>query len=133
MKNVQKFWLAWWDAGEKGFCTPTPSHRQALRYHVLDADANVVKKLSKGKTAFEGQEIEGKIKGLITAGQLSVTGELKKAVSRSDVAIVTVPAKFDDKNKVDCFRSFRRPKASWSRVACWHVSCLWRSRRVRFH
>ncbi len=68
----------------------------------LDADPNVVKKLAKGKTPFEGQEFEVKIKGLIDTGLLSVTGELKKAISRSDVVIVTVPAKVDDKKKIDC-------------------------------
>jgi nucleotide sugar dehydrogenase len=67
----------------------------------LDADASVVKKLAKGKTPFREQEIEGKIKSLINAGQLSVTSELKKAVSRSDVIIITVPAKVDDKKKID--------------------------------
>jgi nucleotide sugar dehydrogenase len=66
-----------------------------------DADASVVKKLAKGKTPFREQEIEGKIKSLINAGQLSVISELKKAVSRSDVIIVTVPAKVDDKEKID--------------------------------
>jgi len=66
-----------------------------------DADASVVKRLARGKTPFREQEIEGKIKSLINAGQLSFTSELKKAVSRSDVIIITVPAKVDDKEKID--------------------------------
>jgi nucleotide sugar dehydrogenase len=66
-----------------------------------DADVSVVKKLAKGKTPFREQEIEGKIKSLVNTGQLSVTSELKKAVSRSDVIIITVPAKVDDKKKID--------------------------------
>ena len=48
-----------------------------------DADASVLKKLARGKTPFGEQEIEGKIKSLINAGQLSLTSELKKAVSRT--------------------------------------------------
>jgi len=66
----------------------------------LDADPNLVKKLSRGKTPFAGSEVESKIKGLINSGQLSVTGELKKTISRSDIVIVTVPAKVEE-SKVD--------------------------------
>jgi len=66
-----------------------------------DADASVVKKLARGKTPLREQEIERRIKSLINAGQLSVTSELKKAVSQSDVIIITVPAKVDDKKKID--------------------------------
>lgn len=66
-----------------------------------DADPSVVKKLAKGKTPFRQPEIEGKIKTLINTEQLNVTSDLKKAVSRSDIVIVAVPAKVDEKKKID--------------------------------
>jgi nucleotide sugar dehydrogenase len=67
-----------------------------------DADPSVIKKVAKGKTAFPEQEIEGKLKSLINSGQLTVTSDIKKAVSQSDIIIITVPAKVDDKKKTDC-------------------------------
>ncbi|MGD0644881.1 MAG: UDP binding domain-containing protein [Candidatus Bathyarchaeia archaeon] len=66
-----------------------------------DADQSLIKKLAKGKTPYAQQEIESKLKNLINTGQLSVTSELKKAVSQSDIIIITVPAKVDEKNKID--------------------------------
>lgn len=66
-----------------------------------DADPNAVKKLAKGKTPFGEQEIEHQIKLLIKTGQLSVTSELKKSVSASDIIVLTVPASLDEKNKTD--------------------------------
>ena len=38
---------------------------------------------------------------MIDSGQLSVTGEVKKAVSRSDIVVITVAAKINEKNKID--------------------------------
>ena len=98
---MQNIWSASWDAGEKGFFTLTRLLKPALKLSCSDADASVVKKLAKGKTPFRQPEIEGKIKGLLNSGQLSVTSELKKAVSRSDVVIVTVAAKVDEKKEID--------------------------------
>ena len=75
------------DAGYKVICT--------------DADPSVIKKVAKGKTPFPEQEIECKLKSLISTGQLTVTSELKKAVSQSDIIIIAVTAKVDDKKKTD--------------------------------
>ena len=57
--------------------------------------------MAKGKTPFAEQEIEGKIKSFNQLRQLSVTSEVKKAVSKVTYIIVTVPAKIDDKKKMD--------------------------------
>jgi len=88
--------------GRKGILYAYVFAEAGFRVTCLDADPNVVKKLAKGKTPFEGQEFEVRIKALLGTGQLSVTGELKKAVSRSDVVIVTIPARVDEKKKIDC-------------------------------
>jgi nucleotide sugar dehydrogenase len=75
--------IAFADAGFKVICT--------------DADQSLVKCLAKGKTLVPDREIESKLKSLVRSGQLSVTSELKKAVSQSDIIIMTLTAKIDDK------------------------------------
>ncbi len=87
--------------GRKGILYAYAFAKAGFNVSCSDADPSVVKKLAKGKTPFRQPEIEGKLKSLINAGQLSVTSELKKAVSRSDMVIVTVPAKVDEKKKID--------------------------------
>jgi nucleotide sugar dehydrogenase len=87
--------------GRKGILFAYAFAQAGFKVCCSDADQSIVKKLAKGKTPFRQPEIEHKIKSLINSGQLSVTSELKKAVSRSDLAIVTVPAKVDDKKKID--------------------------------
>jgi UDP-N-acetyl-D-mannosaminuronic acid dehydrogenase len=87
--------------GRKGTLYSYAFAQAGFKVSCADADPSVVKKLAKGKTPFRQLEIEAKMKSLINAGQLNVTSELKKAVSRSDIVIVTVPAKVDDKKKMD--------------------------------
>ncbi len=87
--------------GRKGILYAYAFAQAGFKVVCSDADPSVVKKLAKAKTPFRQPEIEGKIKSLINAGQLSVTGELKKAVSRSDAVIIAVSAKVDDKKKID--------------------------------
>jgi UDP-N-acetyl-D-mannosaminuronic acid dehydrogenase len=87
--------------GRKGILYAYAFAKAGFKVSCVDPDANVIRKLARGKTPFREQEIEGKLKSLISAGQLSVTGELKKTVSRSDVVIVAVPANVDEKKKID--------------------------------
>jgi nucleotide sugar dehydrogenase len=87
--------------GRKGIVYAYAFAEAGFKVACSDADASVLKKVAKGKTPFREQEIESKIKSLINAGQLSVTSELKKAVSRSDVIVITVPARVDDNKKID--------------------------------
>jgi UDP-N-acetyl-D-mannosaminuronic acid dehydrogenase len=79
--------IAFADAGFKVVCT--------------DADQSLVKCLTKGKPLVPDREIETKLKSLVRSGQLSVTNELKKAVSQSDIIIMTLTAKIDDKKHPD--------------------------------
>jgi nucleotide sugar dehydrogenase len=60
-----------------------------------------VKCLSKGKTVFSDREIEPKLKSFLRRGQLSVTSELQKAVSQSDIVVMTLTAKIDGKQQPD--------------------------------
>jgi UDP-N-acetyl-D-mannosaminuronic acid dehydrogenase len=79
--------IAFAEAGFKVICT--------------DADQTLVKRLAKGKSPFSDREIESKLKSFLRRGQLSVTSELKNAVSQSDIIIMTLTAKFDAKKHPD--------------------------------
>ena len=87
--------------GRKGILFAYAFAKAGFKVMCSDADPSVVKKLTKGKTPFKQTEIESKIKNLINSEQLSVTSDLKKAVSHSDMAIITVAAKIDDKKIID--------------------------------
>ncbi|MGZ4850093.1 MAG: 3-hydroxyacyl-CoA dehydrogenase NAD-binding domain-containing protein, partial [Candidatus Bathyarchaeia archaeon] len=87
--------------GQKGILFAVAFANAGFKVVCSDADVSVIKKVAKGKTPFAGQETEDNLKSLITAGQLTVTSELKKAVSKSDIIIIAVPAKVDDKKKID--------------------------------
>lgn len=69
-----------------------------------DADASVVKKVAKGKVAFSQPEAEMKLKKLITKGQITVSGELKRTVSKSDVVIIAFTAEFNEQKKSNIFQ-----------------------------
>ncbi len=75
------------DAGFKVICT--------------DADASVVKKVGKGKTSFSEPEVEARLKTHISNERIDVVSELKKAVSQSDVVVIAITAKVDEKKKIE--------------------------------
>jgi len=79
--------IAFAEAGFKVICT--------------DADQTLVKHLAKGKTTLSDRDIETKLKILLRKGQISVTSELKSAVSQSDIIVMTLSAKIDEKKNPD--------------------------------
>lgn len=79
--------LAFAEAGFKVICT--------------DADQTLVKRLAKGKTMFHDRETESKLKSFLRRDRLSVTSELKNAVSQSDIVVLTLTAKIDEKQHAD--------------------------------
>jgi UDP-N-acetyl-D-mannosaminuronic acid dehydrogenase len=81
------FAMAFAEAGFKVICT--------------DADQTLVKPLAKGKTMFHDRETESKLKSFLRKGHLSVTSELKNAVSQSDIIVMTLTAKIDGKQHAD--------------------------------
>ncbi len=101
LEKRSKYSVSILGCGRKGIIYANSFAEAGYKVTCLDADPNMVKKLAKGKTVFGEQELEKKTKSLINAGQLCVSGELKENVSRSDVVIVTVPAKVDVKKKID--------------------------------
>lgn len=72
-------------------------------YRVIctDLDQSVIKSIVKGKVPFVAREAEIKLKRFAKTGQLSVTSDLKSTVSQSDIIIIAIPVKFDDKKRAD--------------------------------
>jgi UDP-N-acetyl-D-mannosaminuronic acid dehydrogenase len=79
--------IAFAEAGFKVICT--------------DADQTLLKRLEKGKISFSNRDIEIKLKSFLRKGQLSITSELKNVVSQSDIIIMTLTAKIDEKKNLD--------------------------------
>ena len=87
--------------GQKGVLYATAFAEAGFKVICTDADQSLVKRLAKGKTLFSEREVESKLKHLAGTGQISVTSELKSAVSQSDIIIMTITAKIDDKKNPD--------------------------------
>ena len=87
--------------GQNGILLATAFADAGFKVTCTDANLSVIKKVTRGKTSFAGPEIESKLKGLINAGKLNVTSELKKSVTQSDIIIITIAAKIDEKKKID--------------------------------
>jgi UDP-N-acetyl-D-mannosaminuronic acid dehydrogenase len=86
---------------QKGVLYATAFVEAGFRVICTDADQTLVKHLSKGKTPFPDRETESKLKRFLRKGQLSVTSELKNAVSQSEIIIMTLTAKIDGKKQPD--------------------------------
>jgi dTDP-alpha-D-glucose dehydrogenase len=79
--------LAFAEAGFKVVCT--------------DADQSVVRRLSRGKLALPDREMESKLKRSTRTGMLSFTNETKSAVAQSDIIMLTIATKIDEKKNAD--------------------------------
>jgi nucleotide sugar dehydrogenase len=72
-----------------------------FRVKCVDADRTIVNSLAKGKAPFLAREVELKLKKYVKMGYLSATNDIKVAVSQSNVIVITIPVKIDDKKKAD--------------------------------
>lgn len=86
---------------EKGLLYATAFAEAGFKVICTDADQTLVKYLSKGKTASSNRETEPNLKSFLRREQLRVTSEMQKAVSQSDIIIMTLTAKIDDKKQPD--------------------------------
>jgi len=87
--------------GEKGVLYAVAFAEVGFKVICADADQSLVRRLAKGKTPFSEGEVESKLKSFARTGQLSATNELKDAILQSDIVIMTVEAKIDDKKNSD--------------------------------
>ena len=88
-------------SGEKGVLYAIAFAEAGFKVTCTDADQSLVRRLARGKTPFSEQEIESKLKSFVRTGQLSTTNEIKNSVSQSDIIIMTITAKIDDKKNPD--------------------------------
>jgi nucleotide sugar dehydrogenase len=86
---------------QKGILYATAFAEAGFKVICTDADQTLVKQLAKGKTPFHDREIETKLKSFLRRGQISVTNELKNAVSQSAIVVMTITAKIDDQKHSD--------------------------------
>ena len=101
VEKRSKYSLSVIGCGQNGILLATAFADAGFKVICTDTNLSVIKKVTRGKTSFSGPEIEVKLKSLINSGKLNVTSELKKAVTQSDIIIITVAAKVDDKKKID--------------------------------
>src|SRR4030066_1191803 len=83
--------------GEKGVLYAVAFAEAGFKVACADADQSLVRRLARGKTTFSEGEVEAKLKSFVRTGQLSATSEVKNSVSQSDIIIITIAAKIDDK------------------------------------
>ena len=86
---------------EKGVLYATGFAEAGFKVTCTDADQTMVKSLSKGKMVVSNREIESKLKSFLRRGRLDVTSELQKAVSQSDIVVMTLTSKIDGKKQPD--------------------------------
>jgi nucleotide sugar dehydrogenase len=96
-----KFTVSIVGCGQRGVLLAKSFAEAGFKVLCTDANQGLVKKLIRGKTVFAEPQIEAQLKKLIGAGQITVSSERKKAILQSDVIIVAVSAKVDDKKKTD--------------------------------
>jgi nucleotide sugar dehydrogenase len=87
--------------GHKGIFLANSFADAGFNVICTDADAAVVKRVAKGKTAVAMPQAEAKLKEHIASEKIDVTSELKKAVAQSDVVVIAITAKIDDQKKND--------------------------------
>ncbi len=85
--------------GQRGIFYASAFAEAGFKVICSDADPSVIKRVAKGKTSSSQPRAEAKLKSHITKGQISTTGDLKKAVSQSDIIVITVAMKLDEQKK----------------------------------
>ncbi len=67
----------------------------------VDANQTVIDHITKGRTLFLDQEAKLRMKNYVKTARLTATSDVKDAVSRSDIIVIAVPVKVDEKKKIN--------------------------------
>ena len=67
----------------------------------VDTDPTKVNNVTKCKLTSLKGDMESRIRGYLKTGRLDASTDIKKAVSQSDIIVITVPTKIDSKKKPD--------------------------------
>jgi nucleotide sugar dehydrogenase len=87
--------------GQTGLLTTVLLAEAGFKVTCLDADQTVVNGILRGKNLALKSEIEGKLKTHVKAGRVNATNDVKRAVSQSDIIVITTAVRFDRKKKAD--------------------------------
>ncbi|MCW3995600.1 MAG: hypothetical protein NWE98_05565 [Candidatus Bathyarchaeota archaeon] len=87
--------------GQRGIFFTNMFAEAGFKVTCIDADPSVTKKVSRGKTPNSTVEAEMALKRYITKGQVSVSGDAKKAFAQSDITVIAVEARVDEQKKPD--------------------------------
>lgn len=87
--------------GEKGVLYAIAFAEAGFKVTCTDADQSAVRRVAKGKTPISEGEIESKLKSFVRTGRISTANETKSPVSQSDVIVMTITAKNDEKKNLD--------------------------------
>ncbi|MCX8152833.1 MAG: hypothetical protein N3E52_00165 [Candidatus Bathyarchaeota archaeon] len=66
-----------------------------------DLDQSLVRSIEKGRPLYVSREVAIKLKRLTKTGRLTSANDLKSAVSQSDIILIAIQAKFDEKIRTD--------------------------------
>jgi UDP-N-acetyl-D-mannosaminuronic acid dehydrogenase len=101
VEKRSKFTVGIVGCGQKGVFYANAFSQAGFRVLCTDSDPSIVKKVAKGKTATCDPIAEVKLKSNITKGQVTISGDLKKVVSQSDIVVIAFTAKMDEQTKTD--------------------------------
>ncbi|MEJ5326816.1 MAG: nucleotide sugar dehydrogenase [Candidatus Bathyarchaeia archaeon] len=87
--------------GQTGILYAVAFAEAGYRVICTDLDQSVIKSIAKGNVPYVAREAEIKLKRFAKTGQISATSDLKSAVSQSDIILIAIPVKFDDKKRAD--------------------------------
>lgn len=86
---------------EKGILCAISFVEAGFKVICTDPDLTLIRHLSKRKTMFSEREIDTKFKIFLRRELLHVTNELQNAVSQSNIIVMMLTAKIDDKKQPD--------------------------------
>jgi UDPglucose 6-dehydrogenase len=87
--------------GHKGIFYANAFAQAGYQVTCTDANPNVTKKVTKGKTASSKPQEEAQLKGHLNTGQISVSSDRKQAVSQGDIIVIAIGVRLDGQKKID--------------------------------
>jgi nucleotide sugar dehydrogenase len=87
--------------GQNGILYANGFAGAGFRVICTDADQSLTKRLARGKAPFVVPEVEIELKSLIKKGKIFVSLEPEKTIAQSDIVVLSVGSRIDDKKKID--------------------------------
>jgi nucleotide sugar dehydrogenase len=96
-ENHSNYTIAIVGCGQRGILYANQFAAAGFKVLCSDANQSVLKRLAKGKSVYVELDVEKNLKKYIAKGNLKIVTEIKDTVTQSDVVILAVPPKIDDK------------------------------------